>query len=85
MSAPAVLITGALTGISRATALAFAQEGARTFVSGRHDEAGHALTCELRCDAIRTGEQRQLHKCELFKGNLSYSVPVSGAHNNAIA
>src|SRR5229473_1655672 len=35
MKTPVVLITGALTGIGRATALAFAQEGARTVVSGR--------------------------------------------------
>src|ERR1700747_1297856 len=48
MTAPVVLITGALTGIGRATALAFAQEGARIVVSGRRDEAGHALTQELR-------------------------------------
>src|SRR6267142_2082173 len=39
MSSPVVLITGALTGIGRATALAFAHEGARVVVSGRHDIA----------------------------------------------
>jgi NAD(P)-dependent dehydrogenase (short-subunit alcohol dehydrogenase family) len=48
MTAPVVLITGALTGIGRATALAFAHEGARIVVSGRRDEAGHALAAELR-------------------------------------
>src|SRR5712672_2392616 len=48
MTTTVVLITGALTGIGRATALAFAQEGARIVVSGRRDEAGHALTQELR-------------------------------------
>ena len=48
MSAPVVLITGALTGIGRATALAFGREGARIVVSGRRDEAGHALVEELR-------------------------------------
>jgi len=48
MTTPVVLITGALTGIGRATALAFAEEGARIVVSGRRDEAGHALTQELR-------------------------------------
>src|SRR6266404_6123174 len=48
MTATVVLITDALTGIGRATALAFAQEGARIVVSGRRDEAGHALTQELR-------------------------------------
>ena len=48
MSHPVVLITGALTGIGRATALAFAQEGADIVVSGRRDDAGQALVTELR-------------------------------------
>jgi NAD(P)-dependent dehydrogenase (short-subunit alcohol dehydrogenase family) len=43
-----VLITGALTGIGRATALAFAREGARIIVSGRRDEAGQELVSEIR-------------------------------------
>jgi NAD(P)-dependent dehydrogenase (short-subunit alcohol dehydrogenase family) len=43
-----VLITGALTGIGRATALAFAQEGDQIVVSGRHGEAGEELAQELR-------------------------------------
>src|SRR6202035_277637 len=41
---PAVLITGALTGIGRATALALA----RIVVSGRHDDKGNALVSELQ-------------------------------------
>ena len=48
MSSPVVLITGALTGIGRATAIAFAHEGARVVVSGRHDEEGKKLAKELR-------------------------------------
>jgi len=48
MSHPVVLITGALTGIGRATALAFAQQGASVVVSGRRDNVGEALVAELR-------------------------------------
>jgi NAD(P)-dependent dehydrogenase (short-subunit alcohol dehydrogenase family) len=48
MSTPVVLITGALTGIGRATALAFAHQGARIVVSGRRDDAGQTLANELR-------------------------------------
>ena len=47
MSNPVVLITGALTGIGRVTAIAFAKEGARVVVSGRHNEVGQALAVEL--------------------------------------
>jgi NAD(P)-dependent dehydrogenase (short-subunit alcohol dehydrogenase family) len=43
-----VLITGALTGIGRATAIAFAQEGAKVVVSGRNAANGNALVEELQ-------------------------------------
>ena len=45
---PVVLITGALAGIGRATAIAFGQAGARVVVSGRRQEQGLALEAELR-------------------------------------
>src|SRR2546428_13287170 len=48
MSNPVVLITGALTGIGRATAVAFAKEGAKLVISGRHEEPGQQLATELR-------------------------------------
>jgi NAD(P)-dependent dehydrogenase (short-subunit alcohol dehydrogenase family) len=48
MDKPVVLITGGLTGIGRATALAFAKKGAKVVVTGRRDEAGGALVKELR-------------------------------------
>jgi NAD(P)-dependent dehydrogenase (short-subunit alcohol dehydrogenase family) len=48
MSSQVVLITGALTGIGRAAAVAFAKKGAKVAVVGRRDEAGKALVKELR-------------------------------------
>jgi NAD(P)-dependent dehydrogenase (short-subunit alcohol dehydrogenase family) len=70
LSGKTALITGALTGIGRATALTFAQEGSRVVVSGRRDDAGQALVAELRAlgaeaefvraDVRREGEVRNL-------------------------
>ena len=48
MSSPVVLITGALTGIGRAAAVIFAQEGARVVVSGRRDKQAQELVAELQ-------------------------------------
>jgi NAD(P)-dependent dehydrogenase (short-subunit alcohol dehydrogenase family) len=45
---PVVLITGALTGIGRATAVAFAKDGASVIASGRREAEGKALEAELR-------------------------------------
>ena len=47
MNTTTALVTGALTGIGRATAIAFAKGGAQLVVSGRRDEIGHALAKEL--------------------------------------
>ncbi len=43
-----ILITGALAGIGRATALAAADEGYKIVVSGRNSQTGEALEAELR-------------------------------------
>jgi NAD(P)-dependent dehydrogenase (short-subunit alcohol dehydrogenase family) len=48
MNQPVVLVTGALTGIGRAVAVAFAKQGAKVVAAGRRDEAGNALAQELR-------------------------------------
>ena len=48
MNEQVVLITGALTGIGRATAVAFARKGAKVVVSGRHEDKGQALVTELQ-------------------------------------
>lgn len=43
-----VLITGALAGIGKATAFAFASEGANLVISGRKADVGESLAKELR-------------------------------------
>src|SRR5438876_2246769 len=48
MDKPVVLVTGALTGIGRAAAIAFAKKGAKLVIAGRRDEAGKALVKGLR-------------------------------------
>jgi NAD(P)-dependent dehydrogenase (short-subunit alcohol dehydrogenase family) len=89
MNTPVVLITGALTGIGRATALAFASDGARVVASGRRPELGHALVKELRsvgaeaeflqADVRQEEEVRRLvdQTFELF-GRLDVAVNSAG-------
>jgi NAD(P)-dependent dehydrogenase (short-subunit alcohol dehydrogenase family) len=48
MPSRVVLITGGLTGIGRAAAIAFAKAGDRVVVSGRKADVGEALAKELR-------------------------------------
>ncbi|HEX4080127.1 MAG TPA: glucose 1-dehydrogenase [Rhizomicrobium sp.] len=48
MNTQVVLITGALTGIGRAAAIAFAMKGANVVAAGRRDEAGKTLVMEMR-------------------------------------
>jgi len=52
LSDSVVLITGALTGIGRATALAFADEGSTVVIAGRREEAGRQLEAELRAKGV---------------------------------
>ena len=88
MTASVVLITGALTGIGRATALAFAQEGAKIVVSGRRDEAGHALTQELRslgaeAEFIRTDVRHEDEVRDLIDKTVARFGRLDVAVNNA--
>jgi NAD(P)-dependent dehydrogenase (short-subunit alcohol dehydrogenase family) len=88
MSNPVVLITGALTGIGRATALAFANEGARVVVSGRRDDAGHALVSELRAagaeaEFIRADVRREIDVQNLVDKTVARFGRLDVAVNNA--
>jgi NAD(P)-dependent dehydrogenase (short-subunit alcohol dehydrogenase family) len=64
------VVTGALTGIGRATALAFAREGARVVVSGRHAEIGQALASELRAAAAEAEFIRADDKATFITGQI---------------
>ena len=88
MSKPVVLITGALTGIGRATALAFAQEGAKIVVSGRRDEAGKKLESELRAlgveaDYIRADVRHEDDVRHLVESTVARFGRLDIAVNNA--
>jgi NAD(P)-dependent dehydrogenase (short-subunit alcohol dehydrogenase family) len=48
LSGKTALVTGALTGIGRATAYALARQGAAVVVSGRNHDVGDALARDLR-------------------------------------
>src|SRR6202021_1598534 len=85
---PTVLITGALTGIGRGTAVAFAQEGARVVVSGRHDDAGQKLATELRnlgaeAEFVRTDVRHEDEVKNLVDRTIAHFGRLDIAVNNA--
>jgi NAD(P)-dependent dehydrogenase (short-subunit alcohol dehydrogenase family) len=85
---PVVLITGALTGIGRATAAAFAREGARLVVSGRRDQEGEALAKELRgngteVEFIRADIRREADVINLVDRTVERFGRLDIAINNA--
>src|SRR5271168_2384171 len=88
MDTPVVLITGALTGIGRATAMAFARDGARIVVSGRRDDAGQALAAELRAlgaevEFIRADVRRDADLRNLVDQTVARFGRLDVAVNNA--
>jgi NAD(P)-dependent dehydrogenase (short-subunit alcohol dehydrogenase family) len=88
MSPQVVLITGALTGIGRATALAFARDGARIVVSGRRDDAGQALAAELRdlgaeADFVRADVRHEDDVRDLIDQTVARFGRLDVAVNNA--
>ena len=85
---PVVLITGALTGVGRATALAFARDGARVVVSGRREVEGKALEAELRdlgaeAEFIKADVRHDDEVRELVDQTVARYGRVDAAVNNA--
>jgi NAD(P)-dependent dehydrogenase (short-subunit alcohol dehydrogenase family) len=83
-----VLITGALTGIGRATAFAFAKEGARVLVSGRHNDGGGRLVGELRelggeVEFLRADVRREDDVRNLVDATVARFGRLDAAVNNA--
>jgi NAD(P)-dependent dehydrogenase (short-subunit alcohol dehydrogenase family) len=83
-----VLVTGALTGIGRATATAFARDGASVVVSGRRDEEGKALAAELResggrAEYIRADVAIEDDVRALVEGTVKIFGKLDAAVNNA--
>ena len=88
MSNPVVLITGALTGIGRATAIAFAKEGASLVVAGRREDAGRQLATELRAlgaeaEFIRADVRHEDEVRELVDRTVARFGRLDVAVNNA--
>ncbi|MDX3073546.1 SDR family NAD(P)-dependent oxidoreductase [Streptomyces sp. NPDC088354] len=88
MAAPTVVITGALTGIGRATAEAYARQGANVVVSGRHQEAGEQLAGELgalggRADFVRTDVRLEAEVQRLMEHAVQTYGKIDVAFNNA--
>jgi NAD(P)-dependent dehydrogenase (short-subunit alcohol dehydrogenase family) len=88
LNGPTVLITGALTGIGRATALAFAREGARVVVSGRHNDEGQKLAAELRklgteAEFVRTDVRHEEEVKDLVDRTVTRFGRLDVAVNNA--
>jgi NAD(P)-dependent dehydrogenase (short-subunit alcohol dehydrogenase family) len=88
MNTQVVVITGALTGIGRAAALAFAKRGSRLVVSGRHEEAGQALLAELRAlgaeaEFVRTDVRHEDDVRALVDSTVERFGRLDAAVNNA--
>ena len=88
MSNQVVLITGALTGIGRATAEAFAKDGATVVVSGRNEDAGNALVRDLlasggKAEFIRADVRKDEDLKNLVDQTVARFGRLDAAVNNA--
>ncbi len=88
MSNQVVLITGALTGIGRASSVAFAKAGANIVISGRHADEGQKLAAELRslgaeAEFVQADVRRESDVQKLVDHTMSRFGRLDAAVNNA--
>jgi NAD(P)-dependent dehydrogenase (short-subunit alcohol dehydrogenase family) len=88
MKKQVVLITGALSGIGKTTALAFAQQGAKLVISGRKKELGLSLTKELKAlgsevEFVQTDVRYEPEVRSLIEQTVKHFGRLDVAVNNA--
>lgn len=82
------LVTGATSGIGRATALAFAREGARVVVAGRREKEGADAVAEIKAAGgeaifVRTDVTREADHVALVERAVATFGRLDIAFNNA--
>src|SRR4051812_44097505 len=82
------IVTGATSGIGKATALAFAQEGAKVAIAGRREEEGAAVVREIEQAGgealfVRTDVSREAEVAALVAQTVDRFGRLDFAFNNA--
>ena len=82
------LVTGGTSGIGRATAIAYAREGAKVVVAGRREKEGQAVVAEITAaggDAIffKTDVAREADVAALVARTVDHYGRLDVAFNNA--
>ena len=82
------LVTGATSGIGRATAIAFAREGAKVVLSGRRDKEGHEAVDTIKkgggeATFVRTDVTNESDIAALVAKTLATYGQLDAAFNNA--
>src|SRR5213594_721824 len=82
------LVTGATSGIGRATAIAFAREGASVVVSGRREKEGNETVALIRkiggeASFVKTDVANEAEVAALVERTLSTYGRLDAAFNNA--
>jgi NAD(P)-dependent dehydrogenase (short-subunit alcohol dehydrogenase family) len=82
------IVTGGTSGIGRATAIAFAREGARVVIAGRREAEGEKVASEIKASGgqalfVRTDVTRETDHVALIERTLKEFGRLDVAFNNA--